>query len=463
MSFPIVPPRSATRRVADTDRRRFLIGSTASGLALPAWANRVHAIDTQPSSGRLRLAGIGVGGKGASDLAELSSHDRVDVVALCDIDAGRLHAAAEKHPGARRFTDFRQMFDQVSDDIDAVHVSTPDHTHAPAAMTAMKRGKHVYCQKPLTHDVFEARQLRLAAAEQNVVTQMGTQVHSHTAYRTAVKLVRSGVIGKVREVHSWCDKAWGYNGPAPIASPVPEGIAWDLWLGTAPERPYAAGQYHPSNWRRWYDFGCGTMGDMSIHILDPVFTALELTAPLSVISSSSEPPAESYGLQNQTRFVFPPTPHTTQDFVLTWSDGGLKPDVSSWPSVDGQSRGSGKADGLPKQGSMFVGEKGYVLLPHIGGPILLPAADFANFEIEAVEGASHYHRFVDACLGGEPTTAHFGYAGPLTEAVLLGVIANRFPGNSLAWNADELTIPNHAAAAALLRRPYRAGFEVEGL
>lgn len=325
----------------------------------------------------------------------------------------------------------------------------------------MNLGKHVYCQKPLTHDVYEARQLRLASQSKKVVTQMGTQIHSHTAYRTAVKLIQSGTIGKVKEVHSWSSKTWGYEGPDPVPSEVPADLHWDLWLGTAQSRPYAKGHYHPADWRRWYDFGCGTMGDMAIHILDPVFTALQLGSPKTIVSTSPKPPKQSYGLKNQTRYVFAEsTPYTTNDFVLTWSDGGMMPDTSRWPK---QVDKDGKEKGLPDQGSMFVGEKGYVLLPHVAHPILLPQADFAKHEIERAPDGNHYHLFVDACLGGAPTTAHFGYAGPLTEAVLLGVIANRFPQKQFAWDSSALRFTNDDEASKLIRRQYRDGFQVDGL
>lgn len=439
-----------------TQRREFLVRSSALSLTLPFWARAAHS-SSESNAGRLRLASIGVGGMGASDLSSLSSHAQVDIVALCDVDANRLKSAGEKHPKAKQFSDYRKMLDEMHDEVDAVQVSTPDHTHAPAALSAMSRGKHVYCQKPLTHDVSESRQMRMLAQQKKLVTQMGTQVHSHTDYRTAVSLIQSGIIGQVKEVHSWSSKTWGYDGPAPMQNEVPANLDWNLWLGTAPERPYSESQYHPANWRRWYDFGCGTMGDMAIHILDPVFSALQLGAPLKIVSSSPEPPKKSYGMKNQTRFTFGPSKFTTQSFVLTWSDGGLMPDTSSWPKQSGK---DGKERQLPDQGSMFVGEKGYVLLPHVAQPILLPESNFAKTEVERQPNGNHYHLFVDACLGGAPTTAHFGYAGPLTEAVLLGVLANRFPQQELQWNADAMTIPNHTMANALLRRQYRSGFEI---
>jgi Oxidoreductase family, NAD-binding Rossmann fold/Oxidoreductase family, C-terminal alpha/beta domain len=443
-------------------RRKFSTQSVA-GLAGAAWLGRVHqATGAQGTeSGRLRLASIGVGGMGASDLAALSSHDKVDIVALCDVDSLRLAAAKAKHPMAATFRDYREMLKAMHDKIDAVHVSTPDHTHASAAMAAMNQQKHVYCQKPLTHDVYEARQLSGAAkSNPKLVTQMGTQIHSHTAYRTAVALVQSRTIGKVKEVHSWSNKTWGYDGPDPVAAVAPEHLDWNLWLGSAAERPYAEGHFHPSNWRRWYDFGCGTMGDMAIHILDPVFTALKLGAPHKIVSSSPIPPTKSYGLKNQTTFSFGPSEFVAEGFVLTWSDGGLMPDTTSWPT---RTDADGKPIKLPGQGSMFVGEKGYMLLPHIATPILLPEESFSNHKIEMAPNGNHYHLFVDACLGGNQTTAHFGYAGPLTEAVLLGVLANRFPGRELIWDAENLAITNFTEVQRLLRRQYRSGFEVGGL
>ena len=444
----------------NSNRRDFLRQSLVTGCVIPfvAPAYSVQARSFRAND-KLRLASIGVGGMGASDLASLSSHAKVEIVALCDVDSNNLAAAGEKHPNAKRFIDFRKMLDAMSNEIDAVNVATPDHTHASAAMTAMNLNKHVYCQKPLTHDVFESRMLRLKAEKTKLVTQMGTQIHSASPYRTAVKLIQSGAIGKIKEVHSWSNKTWGYEGPDPIETPVPSHLDWDLWLGSAKFRPFAEGQYHPGNWRRWYDFGCGTMGDMAIHILDPVFSALQLGNPRRVVSSSDTPPANAYGLKNQTKFTFEKSsPWTTSNFVLTWNDGGSLPDSSAWPVRIRDE----KPEPLPDQGSMFVGDKGYVLLPHIAMPILLPEGNFSETKIEEAPDGNHYHLWVDACLGGAPTTAHFGYAGPLTEAVLLGVLANRFPKQELIWNATGMKIENHPVAQELLRRKYRAGFEVDG-
>lgn len=432
-------------------RRRFLAGA-AAGLSAPLF---LRAARGAAANDKLRLASIGVGGMGAADLGSLSSHPKVEVVGLCDVDSNRLAEMGNRFPNAKRYADFREMIAELGDSIDAVNVSTPDHTHAAAAMTALNAGKHVYCQKPLTHDVYESRRLSEVAKSTGLVTQMGTQIHSASEYRTAVSWIQGGLIGKVREVHSWSNKTWGYDGPAPQAAAVPDFLSWDLWLGTAPFREYAQGHYHPADWRRWVDFGCGTMGDMGIHILDPVFTALQMKDPTSIVSTSPVPPEHSHGMQNRVTYKFPATEYTTDDFELTWYDGGLFPDASEW--------GMGEGVGLPGQGSMFIGTEANLLLPHIAMPQLFPQEKFANVRLGRVEGGDHYHLWVDACLGGAPTTAHFGYAGPLTESLLLGVIANRFPTQELMWDAEQMEITNFSDAQAMIRRTYRDGFEVENL
>ncbi|MFT5199928.1 MAG: putative dehydrogenase, partial [Planctomycetota bacterium] len=406
-----------------------------------------------PLKGRLRLASIGVGGMGSADLGQFLAHPNIDVVALCDIDAGNLARAAKRGPGAATFAGWREMLEKMGDSIDAVNVATPDHTHAAASMSAIQMGKHVYCQKPLTHNVHEARQLRLAAAEHKVVTQMGIQIHSSAAYRTAVKIVRDGTLGKIKEVHSWSNKSWGYEGAKPVTSKVPGGVDWDKWIGSAPMRPYAKGHYHPGNWRKWCDFGCGTMGDMGIHILDPVASAIGLGLPTSIVSASKlDPPADSHAASNRVEYTFAGTEYVVPGFKLTWYDGGMSPDGTDWPVKN-----------LPGQGSMFIGEKGFMLLPHIADPQLLPAADFKDYPIPTQAGANHYQLWADACLGEGETTAGFDYAGPLTEVLLLGVIANRFPTQRLEFDAEKLAITNFADADRLLRREYREGWEVSGL
>jgi predicted dehydrogenase len=428
-------------------RRQFLAGSTALALG----PDLLHA---RPGRAKLRHAAIGFGGMGGADLEAIASHPDIEVVALCDVDANNITVKAKKYPNAKQYRDYRKMFAEMSDGIDTVNVGTPDHMHAAISLTAMLKGKHVYCQKPLTHDVWEARKMTEVARAKKVVTQMGIQVHSTAPYRLAVKVIQDGAIGKVKEVHSWSFKKWGRDGARPAGEdPVPANLDWDLWLGTAPYRPFKNKIYHPGNWRMWTDFGCGTMGDMSIHILDPIAGALALTQPKTIISESDAPPPESFSTRNIVKYVFPGTAYTVDPLPLTWYDGDAIPDGAGWP-IEKK---------LPDQGSMFIGEKGYMLLPHVAAPQLLPAAQFKDYKAPAVVGESHWHQWVKAIKGEGAASANFDYAGPLTEFVLLGVIANRVPGKLLKWNAAEMKLEGSEDAAKLLKRTYRKGWEVEGL
>lgn len=398
---------------------------------------------------------------GTGDLNNISSHGKVKIVALCDIDRDRLKTAAARHPEARTYTDWRELLQKEGDRIDSVNVTVPDHMHAIISLSAMKRGKHVYCQKPLTHDVTEARQMTDFAARYGCITQMGNQIHSHIAYRSGVAYIRSGVIGKIKEVHSWCAAKYTH-GPRPEGGePIPAGLDWDGWIGTAPHRPYRKDLYHPKKWREWQDFGTGTIGDFGCHILDPVFTALDLTVPLDI---RSEVPKEWQ--ENPLRFgdcwpdweifhyTFPGTKFTTGDTMkLTWYDSGKEPPKDLAPLPEGWN--------LAKSGSLFIGEEGVMMLPHVGGPQLLPKEKFSGTpKPDIPKQVDHYHTWVDACLAGERTSDGFHYAGPLAEAVLLGTVANRFPGETLKWNAEKMRIENHASANQRLARSYRKGWEI---
>jgi predicted dehydrogenase len=432
-------------------RRSFLQSTAAAVLTAASWSRVCGANET------LRLAPVGVGGKGWDDLTHVTASPHVAVAALCDIDESdnRLGRAATKFPAAARFTDWRRLLDRAKE-FDAVSVSTPDHTHAPAALPAMQLGKHVFCQKPLTHTVFEARQMMLTARKYRVVTQMGNQIQSHEAYRTAVKLVRGGAIGKVKEVVSWQSgrMRWRLVDDRPAGSdPVPPTVHWDDWLGVAPERPYKAEVYHPWSWRAWQDFANGQLGDFGCHILDPVFTALGLTAPRAVRAESSPLNREVWPVWSVVSYEFPGTDFTAgKTLKLTWYDGEGK--------LPPQERlGLPAGFKLPGAGSLFIGEKGSLLLPHVGFPRLLPEKAFADFTIEKVPGVDHYVSWADACRGVGKTTSHFDYAGPLTEAVLLGTVAVRVPGTALEWDAAGLRVRNSPAADALLRKAYRKGRE----
>jgi predicted dehydrogenase len=320
-------------------------------------------------------------------------------------------------------------------------------------------GKHVYCQKPLTHEVYEARQLTLAAREAGVVTQMGIQIHSHDFYRTAVQWLQDGAIGKVREWHSWSSATYSREGGMRPqgADPVPEGVDWNLWLGVAPERPYVEAVYHPFEWRRWRDFGTGAVGDFGCHIFDPVFTALGIGAPLAVSAQSESRYEEVWPAWTVVDYQFAGTALTTAKTIrATWRDGGKKPDKRLSPHLAGEYE-------LPNSGSMLIGEDGTMILPHIAYPELHPTEKFQNYPRPQLEPINHYHEFVDAALGNGTTGAGFDFSGPLAEAVLLGNIAARCPGPRLEWDAERLRFANSRDANDLLRRKYRRGWRVRGL
>jgi predicted dehydrogenase len=434
-------------------RREFLKAGalwTAGGL----WPQLAYSASP---NGKLRTAHIGVGGMGAGDLSSVSSHKMVEVAGLCDVDASRLREAHNKHPQAKTFRDYRELFAEMADSIDAVVVSTPDHTHAPAAMMALNHNKPVYCQKPLTHEVFEARQLRLVSEKKALSTQMGIQVHSSSVYRRAVEMIQSGIIGKVSQVHAWSSKNWGYDGGEfKNTSEPPENLAWNLWLGTAEERPFVRGVYHPGNWRKLIDFGTGTLGDMGVHIFDTPYAALELTAPKWAKTTCRKPTGVGHPERNIVQYEFPGTKYTTDSMIWTWYDGDYAPPKAEEVGLPPGTR-------VPDQGSLFIGEEGQMLLPHVSEARLFPEEKFKDYKRPEVADANHYHQWVDACLGQGETSASFSYGGPLTEALLLGVVANRFPDQQLMWNAEKLQITNLPEANALIKREYRKEFQVAEL
>lgn len=435
-------------------RREFLrVGAAAAVVGLL----RPGAYAVSPN-GKLRTAHIGIGGMGAGDLGSVSSHPMVEVAALCDIDLNNLNKVKEKHAGAQLFRDYREMLAKLGDTVDAVVVSTPDHTHAPAAMTAMNLNKPVYCQKPLAHEIYEARQMRLLSEKKGLVTQMGIQIHSSVEYRMATELIQKGTIGKVSKVYAWSNKNWGYDGgPIQGEDPVPDNLNWDLWIGSAAMRPYKKGVYHPGNWRKIIDFGTGTLGDMGVHIFDTPFRSLALTTPNWVKTTCRPPTGVGHPEKNIVEYEFPGTEYTTEKLLWTWYDG------RSFPPDQNDDLNMPAGQKLPPQGSMFVGEKGRMLLAHINGPRFFPEENFKGLQRPLLKGINHYHSWVDACLGKEKTSANFTYAGKLTEALLLGVVANRFPGKTLNWDAEAFKVTNEPDANKLLKRDYREGYKVEGL
>ncbi|MFS4491535.1 Gfo/Idh/MocA family oxidoreductase [Maribacter sp. 2308TA10-17] len=411
---------------------------------------------------RIRTAHIGVGNMGGEDLGAISSHAQVDVVALCDVDKSNLAAALKLHPKAKTFSDYRVMLKEMDKKIDAVIVSTPDHTHAPASMMAMKMNKPVYCQKPLTHHVSEARAMRKIAEEKGLVTQMGIQVHSFYDYKLATLLIQSGIIGKVHTVRAWSPKNWGYDGPAPEGSdPVPETLDWNLWLGTSAERPYKEDVYHPGNWRKLVEYGCGTLGDMGVHIFDTPYNALQLDVPTTITTNCRKPNGFGYPEQNMVTYEFPGTKYTADTLKWVWYDG-----VDADKQREDLMLPGGEK--LNDQGAMFIGEKGRFYLPHFQKlPQLIIDGEFIDISEQiaaqnlgepvrdyAAESPKHYHQFIDACLGKDKVTAPFSYASRLTETILLGVIAGRFPNQTLHWDSANAKFVEEEANQ-YLDSPYR--------
>lgn len=435
-------------------RRAFLRRLAATGLSAP-WITR--GLRAASPNGKLRHASFGASGMAWADVNEIARHPQIEVVAVADVDLNRTAEFKKKFPQARVYQDWRELLAREKD-LDTVNVSTPDHMHAPIAMSALQRGLHVYGQKPLTHDLYEARRLTEVAREKRRVTQMGIQIHSAREYRLAVRLIQDLAIGKVREVHTWSNKKWGDPGPMPQRTdPVPAGLDWDGWLGVCAERPFIGeGWYHPGNWRKRLDFGTGTFGDMGCHIYDPVFKALALTAPRRVRSEGPAPNSHSWAVDAVIPYVFPGTPYTAEATVnVTWYDGDARPPREILARL-------GEVP-PPDQGSIFIGTDGVMLLPHIGMPVLLPEAKFEPYPLPAIRGENHWLQWVDACLGKGTPSANFDYAGPLTEAVLLGSVATRFPKTTLDWDARALRFTNLDAANQYVRRAYRQGWEVPGL
>ena len=443
-------------------RRTFLKG-TAAGLAAFAAPNVLGANE------KLNHACIGSGGMGWGDLNNFKRHKKVQIVAICDVDANRLKHAASAAPGARTYADWRELLEREGDRIDSCNVTVPDHMHAPITMTALRKKKHVYCQKPLCHDVGECRVIAKATKEAGVVTQLGTQAASGIGDRMAVQFLRQGVIGKFERLilcsnRPGAIKRYRLKGPRPAKGQAPPAnLAWDLWLGTAPKRPFAPGIYHPTVWRAWQDFGTGWSGDIGCHIFDAVWKGLGLTAPKSVVAdvqqSWADDPArraDTWPQGDHITWIFPGADNTAHDELkLEWFDGEMFPPKEIIEMA--------APNRYPPESAMAIGTNGALLLTHGSGPLLLPREKFRSVERPKFPGRNHYHHFVDACLGGEMTESHFIQTGPMAEAILLGTVAIRVPGKVLEWDAATMKFPNAPEADRLVRRTYRKGWEVAGL
>ncbi|QNN24429.1 Gfo/Idh/MocA family oxidoreductase [Planctomycetales bacterium ZRK34] len=438
-------------------RRTLLKQIAVAGATMPWISPRlVRAVSP---NGKLRHVSFGANGMAWSDINSLSRNKNWELIAAVDVDMKRFGKLDEKFPKTTKYQDWREVFDKHVDEFDSCNVTVPDHSHAPIAMTALNHDKHVYCQKPLCHDLYEVRKLtEAAAAKPKLATQMGIQIHSSAYYRLGVALIHSGAIGKVKEVHTFSHKKWGDMSPKPDKSdPVPDNLNWDVWLGVCSKRPFiGGGYYHPGNWRKRLDFGTGTFGDMGCHIYDPVFEALALTYPLKITSRGPEPGDYNWSINSHIEYIFPGTQYTAGDTVnVTWYDGDARPPQAIQQLVEGRK--------VPNQGSIFIGTEGVMLLPHVERPFLYPQVKFADYKFPKVEGSDHWGQFVDAALGHGQTLAPFSYSGPLTEAVIMGGVACRFKGKTLHWDGAGLKFTNEPKANDFVRKPYREGWDVPGL
>lgn len=438
-------------------RRSFLKKSAA---CVGFLAGAPSFISAQGSYNKLNIGIIGSGGRGAGNLAGVSSEN---IVALCDVNKANLDKAADKHPNATKFTDFRKLLDKQNS-FDAVVVSTCEHTHAMATLAALQLKKHVYCEKPLTHNIYEARMVRMEASRAKVATQMGIQIHSGENYRRVVELIQTNAIGAVTEVHVWVSRSWGLQSAEDAkkhgdivfaterpkeSTPIPAGLDWDLWLGPAPYRPFHEVYFPGPKWYRWWDFGNGTMSDLGSHWNDLPFWALKLQAPSTI--EAFGPPAHPEIAPASMRAVYEfPKRGDLPPVRMTWHQGTSKPDL--W--------NEGK---IPKWGNgvLFIGDKG-MLLSDYSRHQLLPEKQFEGFSppkpfIPRVAG--HHAEWIDACKTGKTPSCNFGYSGWLTESNHLGNVAFRM-GKKLVWNHQSLKATNCPEADALIRREYRKGWNL---
>ena len=453
-----------------TSRRTFLGGAAAMAAATIVPRHVLGGPGNTPPSAKINVAAIGIGGMGGNNL---HACDGENIVALCDVDAGGYAAKTiARYPKAPVYKDFRQMFDKQKD-IDAVIVATPDHSHAVIAMAAIVRGKHVYVQKPLAHSVCEARQLTEAARQHKVMSQLGNQGHSGDGARLMCEWVAAGAIGDVREVHAWTTRpVWplGVEAERPTETPpVPASLDWDLWIGPAAMRPYHP-TYHPGNWRAWWDFGTGSLGDLGCHILDAPFWALKLKYPTSVegcistywqgLWKKTDPKNEQYPRSTIVRYKFPAR-GDMPEVKLTWWDGGMMPPR---PESLEEGRRMGDDDG----GVLLVGDKGSIMCGCYGrSPRLVPESKMQDFKqppktLDRIPGGQDGHErdWIRACKDGKPASSNFDFSGPLSEMVLMGNLAVRYPNRKLLWNGEKMEVTNDAQANAYVRRHYRQGWSL---
>ncbi|PHS01111.1 MAG: oxidoreductase [Blastopirellula sp.] len=434
------------KKTQNLDRRNFIKTTSAGVAALSAgvWGQAVAAESTSAND-KLNIACIGTANRAAADIAGVKGEN---IVALVDVDQNYLNRQAKNFSGVRTYDDYREMLQAEKGKIDAVVVATADHQHAPATIRAINAGMHVYCEKPLTHTVQEARIIAEAAKKAGIATQMGTQIHANDNYRRVVEIIQAGGIGDVTDVHVWVGKGWGGGELPTKTEEAPKTLSWDLWLGPAAERGYAAGRYHPGNWRRWWEFGQGTLGDMACHYMDLPFWALKLRHPTHCEAEGKvEAHEETCPLGLTVRYKFPARGDMTA-CNLTWYDGNMIP-----REVAGER--------VPSSGVMFVGTEGKMYADY-SKYRLFPTSKFTDFtppKQTIPKSIGHHAEWIKACKDGSPTTCNFDYSGALSETVLLGNVAYR-TGEALEWDAKNLKATNCEAADKYLSKVYRPGWEV---
>ena len=442
-------------------RRKFVGGMATSVAAVTIVPS--HVLGANPPSGKLNIAVIGSGGRGRANINGCRSEN---IVALCDVDDVRAARSFKEFPKAKRYKDFRIMMDDMDKSIDAVIVATPDHTHAVAAMRAIKMGKHVYCEKPLAHSLGEVRRLTEAARQQGVQTQMGNQGHSSEQIRRVCEWIWDGAIGDIREVHTWSSRpsggaAFAVNMKRPTdRPPVPEGLDWDLWLGPAQYRPYHPA-YLPFKWRGWLDFGSGALGDMGCHILDPTVWAMKLDQVDTIAIEATtthydeEIMNETFAVASIVRFEFPAR-GSMPPLKLTWSDGRLRPPRPDDMELKRYYR---------SEGAIFMGEKGNILHGSHGasGARIVPETKMKAYEANLPPKSlprshGHHKDWILACKGGKPASANWDFGGPLTELALLGMLAMRRQNRKLIWDVKTMRITNDEEANKYVDPAYRQGW-----
>ena len=440
-------------------RRAFLRKTSLITLVsvVPSFVTGIRA--NQTPNNKLNIGCIGIAGRGADNISELASEN---IMALCDVDDQHAAATYARFPNAKRFKDFRQMLDELGKQLDAIVVSTPDHTHAVAAMAAIKAGKHVYCEKPLAHSIFEVRELVKASKKYNVVTQLGNQGHSYNSIRAFKEWIEDGVIGEVKEVHAMCSSVYGHAeliDEAHKPMPVPQGLDWDLWLGPVQFKPYNK-VYVPGKWRGWSAFGTGVIGDWTCHVIDPVFWALELDAPVKILAESNDydpiKHAETFPKASKIYFEFPAKGNRPK-ISLYWYDGSARPERP--PELDSSQQ-------LPNIGALVIGSDGKILYGShgAGGLTVLPRSRMKTLSQNPKRIPSspgHHKEWVQACKDRKLTTgSNFSYGGPLTEIALLGIIALRFKGQELHWDPEGMRFTNCDQANQFIKPIYRQGWQL---